>query len=223
MSDERLRELERRWKETGAVEDEAAWLVERIRVGEILASQAKTRLAELADAFRDHAGTPIDPGIRTAVLNLWALGFWTSFSCEGHVYEVREEGWSFSGPRVVVELPSPFERHPLDVLEGGPTPEEQTQLRCWMVSNLRQQQQAVLLLEKLYRDRKCPLAAQLILCPVHHEWGVFSLQSLGADASRVLAEAEQQRLLPLFQAEMRAFADFLGRQRSIGGAQAPRT
>lgn len=35
MTDERLRELERRWKETGSVEDEAAWLVERVRAGDL--------------------------------------------------------------------------------------------------------------------------------------------------------------------------------------------
>lgn len=35
VSDAKLRELERRWRETGAVEDEAAWLRERVRVGEL--------------------------------------------------------------------------------------------------------------------------------------------------------------------------------------------
>lgn len=35
MSDERLRELERRWIETGSVEDETAYLLERVRVGDI--------------------------------------------------------------------------------------------------------------------------------------------------------------------------------------------
>lgn len=35
MSDTRLRELERRWRETGAVEDEASFLVERVRSGEV--------------------------------------------------------------------------------------------------------------------------------------------------------------------------------------------
>jgi hypothetical protein len=35
MSDERLRELERRWKETGSVEDEAKYLAERVRVGDL--------------------------------------------------------------------------------------------------------------------------------------------------------------------------------------------
>ncbi len=35
MSDTRLRELARRWRETGAPQDEAALIVERIRVGEL--------------------------------------------------------------------------------------------------------------------------------------------------------------------------------------------
>ena len=36
MSDERLRELERRFKETGTIEDEATWLLERVRAGELV-------------------------------------------------------------------------------------------------------------------------------------------------------------------------------------------
>lgn len=43
MSDEHLRELERRWKETGTVEDEAAWLKERVRVGDL--TQERLELA----------------------------------------------------------------------------------------------------------------------------------------------------------------------------------
>ncbi len=35
MSDSKLRELERRWRETGSVEDEAAYLRERVRVGDL--------------------------------------------------------------------------------------------------------------------------------------------------------------------------------------------
>lgn len=43
MSDERLRDLERRWKETGSVEDEAAWITERMRVG--MLAQDRVELA----------------------------------------------------------------------------------------------------------------------------------------------------------------------------------
>lgn len=35
MSDEKLRALESRWRKTGAVEDEAAYLLERVRVGDL--------------------------------------------------------------------------------------------------------------------------------------------------------------------------------------------
>ena len=35
MSDQRLRELERRWKESGSPDDEAAYLLERVRVGDL--------------------------------------------------------------------------------------------------------------------------------------------------------------------------------------------
>lgn len=43
MSDEHLRELERRWKETGSVEDEDAYLRERVRIGDL--TQDKLELA----------------------------------------------------------------------------------------------------------------------------------------------------------------------------------
>lgn len=36
MGDERLRALERRWRESGSTEDEAAWLAERLRTGSLL-------------------------------------------------------------------------------------------------------------------------------------------------------------------------------------------
>ena len=35
MSDSNLRGLERRWRETGSVDDEAAYLRERVRVGDL--------------------------------------------------------------------------------------------------------------------------------------------------------------------------------------------
>jgi hypothetical protein len=39
MSDRRLRELERRFRDTGSLEDEAAWLAERVRTRELRASR----------------------------------------------------------------------------------------------------------------------------------------------------------------------------------------
>ena len=34
-SDEKLRDLERRFRQTGSPDDEAAWLLERVRVGDL--------------------------------------------------------------------------------------------------------------------------------------------------------------------------------------------
>jgi hypothetical protein len=50
MSDRKLRDLERRWKETGTVEDEAAYLLERVRVGDL--TQERLELA----AYCGHEG-----------------------------------------------------------------------------------------------------------------------------------------------------------------------
>ena len=65
MSDEKLRELERRWKESGAVEDEAAFLVALVRSGElspsslllaaVLGSEAAAEAAE-ASLLSEPAG-----------------------------------------------------------------------------------------------------------------------------------------------------------------------
>lgn len=57
MSDAKLRELERRWKETQSVEDEAAYLLERVRVGDL----SRERL-ELA-AYCGHEGAMKAAGI----------------------------------------------------------------------------------------------------------------------------------------------------------------
>jgi len=46
MSDSKLRELERRWRETKSVEDEAAYLRERVRVGDL--TQERLELAAVA-------------------------------------------------------------------------------------------------------------------------------------------------------------------------------
>lgn len=50
MSDDHLRQLERRWRESGLVQDEAALLLERVRVGDLARSEL------LVLAYRRHAG-----------------------------------------------------------------------------------------------------------------------------------------------------------------------
>lgn len=84
MSDERLRELERRWKETAAVEDEALWLTERVRAGELSPDGLEAAACLGHDAARRAVGeTPagVDP------LVYWWLG-------EDQVETGAEPRWS---------------------------------------------------------------------------------------------------------------------------------
>ncbi len=56
MSDARLRELERLWKETGSPDDEAAYLLARVRVGNLDSVRAMLARGFAHDALRptDH-------------------------------------------------------------------------------------------------------------------------------------------------------------------------
>lgn len=56
MSDEKLRDLERRWKNTGRIEDEVAFLRERVRLGEL--DPARLELA----AFLGHPASRLASG-----------------------------------------------------------------------------------------------------------------------------------------------------------------
>ena len=69
MSDEKLRAAERRWKESGAAEDEAAFLLERVRVGDL--TQERLELA----AYCGHEGAALAaPGIGESDPAQWAEG-----------------------------------------------------------------------------------------------------------------------------------------------------
>lgn len=71
---ERLRELERRWKETGSVEDEARFLAERVRIGEV--TRARAALAaycgsEAARRMSDEVEAPSSLDDWIAGLSRW--------------------------------------------------------------------------------------------------------------------------------------------------------
>ena len=63
MSDEKLRELERRFRETGSADDEVAWLRERARAGEKLNWDSYSRLHELdVEAAADYLRWRVEIG-----------------------------------------------------------------------------------------------------------------------------------------------------------------
>lgn len=81
MSDARLREAERRWRETGAVADEATWLRERVRAGAL--DDARLRLAAYVGhpASRSALATPI---FAPAYVQVWIYGLepWGVEACQ---------------------------------------------------------------------------------------------------------------------------------------------
>jgi len=94
MSDAKLRELERRWKETGSVEDEAAFLLERVRAGEL--SQERLELAARLGA--QAANTALG---RTA----------TKFVVDGLPVTSAEEALRMALAAARVPLPHWLDRH----------------------------------------------------------------------------------------------------------------
>lgn len=65
MSDQRLRTLERRWKKTGAVQDEAAWLRARVQAGELEQTRLKlaARLGHTAARLAAHRAKPLPQSV----------------------------------------------------------------------------------------------------------------------------------------------------------------
>ena len=78
MSDAKLRDLERRWKETGSPDDEAAYLLERVRVGDLsrerleLAAYGAHRAAMLALGEKQ-PNVPTRPDLWLRGLQRWGL------------------------------------------------------------------------------------------------------------------------------------------------------
>jgi hypothetical protein len=70
MSDAKLRDLERRWKETGSVEDEAAYLLERVRVGDL----TRERLELAAYCGHEGAMSAIGSQLDSGAPTVWMVG-----------------------------------------------------------------------------------------------------------------------------------------------------
>lgn len=73
MSDERLRELERRWKETGAVADEAAYLLERVRIGSLTPTRLELAAYCGSEGARQALDGPPSADLQSLLRRLEAL------------------------------------------------------------------------------------------------------------------------------------------------------
>jgi hypothetical protein len=150
---------------------------------------------ERAQQYVDPWGNVLDPGIQAVVAALWAHGFSTRWSCEGHT-----DG----------RLPGPFVTIAFDQSQDLP-PLDELQLRA-MLERVRLQG-----LLDAYRGKFQPLQpeTELILVPViYRSHGrrfarcAFTLRSAGAHPCSRFANASG---LVLFRDEMARFAGFLPR------------
>jgi hypothetical protein len=104
MSDERLREAERKWRETGTVEDEARYLLERVRVGDL--TQERLELAAYCGHEGAVAATLRGPGPDALVdwlRGLRSLGQWAWVKAIGTSLSVIVSEWPVSEGRTSVE------------------------------------------------------------------------------------------------------------------------
>lgn len=109
MSDERLREAERKWKESGSVADEARYLLERVRVGDL----TRERL-ELA-AYCGHEGAAVATGAPPppSACSTWANGL----AAFGRAVLVRAAAEAAAHALVVWSAKFPYDPRPSDAVE----------------------------------------------------------------------------------------------------------
>lgn len=74
MSDAKLRDLERRWKETGTCEDEAAYSTERVRVGDLTRERLELAAYCGHEGARSASGVAPEPSFRRLLLKIAATG-----------------------------------------------------------------------------------------------------------------------------------------------------
>jgi hypothetical protein len=189
-------------------------------------------------------GHPIENGIKDVVIALNLVGLPTSASCEGHhnwglgapwveIAASKRPKWRFVGERESFERVAKEHGIPLQQLRRGKPPElrkkaylessteETPQYKEWRKANQELLEKAEALLREFYRNRKVPLRRKLQISKLGE--GHFRIHNGGSDycSAWKLAPEEQAELekrLPEYRAEMRRFAEFL-RERYIQGGK----
>lgn len=119
MSDDRLREIERRWKETGAVEDEAAWLLERLRVGAITGIDL-----ELAAILGHHASAraladrPMSAQARLLIERATGADWRTRSAARSHAWQLTLERLDARGSECHARVYTALARLALEKCQG---------------------------------------------------------------------------------------------------------
>lgn len=180
------------------------------------------------DKTHDRMGVEIDPEIRETIAYLWALGFKTSASCEGHPdrggrapwiniretmpkispHNVSTKEMMLRQIAVIVKKISVL----LDRFYKGTgiyffiphSKEMQKEYKLSQQRNLREQLRFMQLLKKFYRDRNLSDDAHLII-----QSSMGRLISQGARFQEIRPPKEKEEMLQRYQEEMWVFTSFL--------------
>lgn len=178
-----LNEQNANWK--APVEPESAEMSEKQK--QWLAIEAQV------DGITDRLGLGIDSGIKKSVVAFSAHEFPTSQSCEGHLH--GDHGYPYPWVEIYVEGPEGWE-------------ESEEKQNEWRVSNLKEQQKMINLLNEFYQNRITPLDARLVFDKIG-AYGGFRIQSMGAATMELITDEELEIKHILYQKEMNDFSEFL--------------
>lgn len=150
----------------------------------------------------DRLGKGVDEKIKESVAAFLIHEFTTSGSCEGHMAEEGEHQHGLPYPWVKVYAPEP---------EGWRKAKGEEKERLdqeWRIKNFKQQKKMMGFLEEFYNGRKTPFDARLAFYRMG-AFGVFRVQSFGAEMTAILTPEERKQKLALYQKEMADFTNFL--------------
>lgn len=182
------------------------------------------------DRISDRLGLEIDPGIKESVIALWALGFKTSASCQGHLDRGESAPWIGIGesrPKRSLEKGSIKEQILLQIAKflrqlsllldkfykGLEVHlflprKDKKEARAIEKKNLREQMRLMELLDEFYKGRAVSSDIRLILRP-RGGCGQAWLTNRGAQFQEIRSRKEREDKLNQYQQEMSAFTDFL--------------
>lgn len=189
-----------------------------------------THLKSKADRIVDGLGKKIDPGIKESVIALWALGFKTSSSCQGHLDHGRLAPWIDIGEKIpkrslknasikekillqtkrflmivsLLLLDKFYKGLAIDLFVPR---KNRKKTRALEKRNLKEQMRLMKLLDEFNKDRKISDDVRLILEPMGR-YGAC-LISRGARFQPIRSKNEQEEKLKQYKKEMIAFTDFL--------------
>jgi hypothetical protein len=161
-------------------------------------------MLEKVEQTKDSLGLHIDEGMKETIALLWCLGFQTTSSCEGHIERGLPYPW--------VEFCTP---EPTGLKEAKGKIKKKLR-KQWEEENFKQRKKLIKLLQEFYSNRleefykrkEVPYDTFLTLEPLG-AYGTFRLQSLGARGTENLSLEEKERILKLYQEEMKRFTEFL--------------